>query len=111
MTDPGFLKTAMADPRLGMVVQERYRIIRPLGEGGMGMVYEGEHVLIKRRVAIKCLHAQLASNPEIVARFHNEALAATSIGHQNIVEVTDMGQFDDGAVYMVLEFLDGRVAP
>jgi serine/threonine-protein kinase len=91
-----------------MVLQDRYRIVRLLGEGGMGAVYEGEHVIIKRRVAIKCLHAQFATNPQIVARFHREALAATSIGNEHIIEVTDMGRFPDGAVYMVLEFLDGK---
>ena len=100
--------TEQADPLVGMVLQDRYRIVRKLGEGGMGAVYEGEHILIKRRVAIKCLHSQFAQNPEIVARFHREALAATSIGHQNIIEVTDMGRFDDGSVFMVLEFLNGR---
>ncbi|MBO6934622.1 MAG: serine/threonine protein kinase [Deltaproteobacteria bacterium] len=99
---------AQDDPKVGMVLQDRYRIVRKIGEGGMGAVYEGEHVLIKRRVAIKCLHSQFATNPEIVARFHREALAATSIGHQNIIEVTDMGRFDDGSVFMVLEFLHGR---
>src|SRR5678815_2443982 len=97
-----------ADPRIGMVLQDRYRIVRLLGEGGMGAVYEGEHILIKKRVAIKCLHSQYAQNPEVVARFHREALAATSIGHQNIIEVTDMGRFPDGAVFMVLEYLQGR---
>ncbi len=96
------------DPKLGMVLQDRYRIVRLLGEGGMGAVYEGEHLLIKKRVAIKCLHAQYAQNPEVVARFHREALAATSIGHENIIEVTDLGRFPDGAVFMVLEFLQGR---
>ncbi|UJR78639.1 serine/threonine protein kinase [Sandaracinus amylolyticus] len=97
-----------ADPRIGMLLQDRYRILRKLGEGGMGAVYEGEHVLIKRRVAIKCLHSHYANSPDIVARFHREALAATSIGHPNIIECTDMGRFPDGAFFMVLEFLDGR---
>ena len=100
--------TTETDPRIGMVLQERYSITRLLGAGGMGAVYEGEHVLIKRRVAIKCLHAQFATNPQIVARFHREALAATSIGNEHIIEVTDMGRFPDGAVFMVLEFLDGK---
>ena len=99
---------APQDPKIGMVLQERYRILRKLGDGGMGAVYEGEHVLIKRRVAIKVLHAQFAQNPEIVARFQREAEAATSIGHPNIIEVTDMGRFPDGTAYMVLEFLEGR---
>jgi serine/threonine protein kinase len=96
------------DPRIGMVLQDRYRIVRKLGDGGMGSVYEGEHVLIKRKVAIKVLHSQFAQNPEIVARFHREAEAATAIGHPNIVEVTDMGRFPDGTAFMVLEFLHGR---
>ena len=100
--------TQTGDPKLGMILQDRYRIIRQLGEGGMGAVYEGEHLLIKKRVAIKCLHAQYAQNPEVVARFHREALAATSIGHQNIIEVTDLGRFPDGSVFMVLEYLQGR---
>jgi len=91
-----------------MTLQGRYQIVRKLGDGGMGAVYEGLHTVIKRRVAIKVLHPQFAKNPEIVARFHREAEAATSIGHPNIVEVTDMGTFDDGSAYMVLEFLDGR---
>jgi len=98
----------MEDPLLGTVLQDRYRIVRKIGEGGMGAVYEGEHTLIKRRVAIKVLHGQLAQNAEIVARFHKEALAATSIGNEHIVEVTDMGRMADGALFMVLEFLDGR---
>lgn len=102
------LKADDADPRISMVLADRYKIIRKLGEGGMGTVYEGEHVLIKRRVAIKCLHAHYANSPEIVARFHREALAATSIRHPNIVEVTDMGRFPDGAFFMVLEYLEGR---
>ncbi len=107
-SSPGFDETVLPDPRIGQIVQERYRIVRKLGEGGMGAVYEGEHLLIRRRVAIKCLHPQLASSPAVVKRFHNEAIAATSIGHPNIVEVTDMGRFEDGTFYMVLEFLEGR---
>ncbi len=97
-----------ADPRIGMVLQDRYRILRKLGDGGMGSVYEGEHLGIKRRVAIKVLHAQYAQNKEITARFQREAEAATSIGHPHIVEVTDMGSFPDGTAYMVLELLSGR---
>ncbi|MEM9070608.1 MAG: serine/threonine-protein kinase, partial [Myxococcota bacterium] len=106
----GFVMDAAeaSDPKIGMMLQDRYRVVRKLGEGGMGAVYEGEHVLIKRRVAIKCLHAQFAQNAEVVARFRREAQAATSIGHENIIEVTDMGLFDDGTVFMVLEYLEGR---
>ncbi len=74
------------DPKIGMVLQEKYEIVGKLGEGGMGAVYEGEHVLIHKRVAIKCLHAQLATHPEVVARFRREAEAASAIGHLNISE-------------------------
>ncbi len=91
------------------VVQGRYRILQRLGAGGMGTVYLGEHLLIRRKVAIKTLHTHHAQNPDIVERFHREALAATSVGNPHIVEVLDMGYFeDDGAPFMALEYLEGR---
>jgi serine/threonine-protein kinase len=96
------------DPLIGKCVADRYRIEKKLGQGGMGAVYMAEHVLIQKRVALKCLHAGLASNPEVVRRFHKEALAATAIGHPNIVDVTDMGRFEDGSFFLVLEYLEGR---
>jgi serine/threonine-protein kinase len=106
--DEGGLIAAPSDPRIGKVVKERYRIVRKLGEGGMGAVYEAEHLVIKRRVAIKCLHANFAANEGVVKRFHNEALAATAIGHPSIVDILDMDRFDDGSVFMVLEYLEGQ---
>ncbi len=96
------------DPLIGRILHERYRIASKLGEGGMGAVYEGEHLLIRKRVAIKVLHPQFASSVDIVARFHQEALAATAIGHENIVQVSDLGRTPDGGIYMVLELLDGQ---
>ena len=66
-----------ADPLVGALLVERYRIRSKLGEGGMGVVYEGEHELIGRRVAIKCLHAQYARRTDVVTRFHREALAVS----------------------------------
>ena len=91
-----------------MTVEGRYRILSQLGQGGMGAVYLAEHVLIKRKVALKCLHSELARDQEVVTRFHREALAATAIGNEHVVEVTDMGRFDDGALFMVLEYLQGQ---
>jgi serine/threonine-protein kinase len=102
-----FAIEAATDPLLGKVLQDRYRVVRKLGEGGMGAVYEGEHLVIKKRVAIKVLHPQFATSADIVARFHQEALAATAIGHEHIVEVNDMGRTPEGAIFMVLEFLAG----
>ena len=95
MTSDAFPPAPTEDRRLGMVLQDKYRIVRKIGEGGMGSVYEAEHVLIKRRVAIKCLHAHFTSNQELVARFHREAQAATAIGNEHIIEVTDMGALPD----------------
>ncbi|MCZ7680891.1 MAG: serine/threonine protein kinase [Sandaracinaceae bacterium] len=90
-----------------MLLAGRYRIEKKLGEGGMGAVYRAEHVLIGKRVAIKTLHAHLATDANVVTRFHREARAATAIGNEHIVEVTDFGTFPDGAAFMVLEYLEG----
>lgn len=96
------------DARIGATLQGRYRVERKLGEGGMGAVYEGEHLLIGRRVAIKFLHRELATDASAVGRFLREAKTATAVQHKHIVEVTDMGQAEDGAPYMVLEYLEGH---
>jgi serine/threonine-protein kinase len=100
-------KPATQDPKLGLLLLGRYRIVQKLGEGGMGAVYEGQHELIGKRLAIKCLHAQFATNPEIVERFYREAQSATAVGNEHIIEVTDVGTFDDGAPFIVMEFLEG----
>ncbi len=105
---PHMGKVPPNDPLIGMVLEDRYEIKRKLGEGGMGAVYEGIHLLIRKRVAIKCLHAELATNQDVVARFRREALAATAIGHQNIIEVNDLVQLEDGTIFMILEYLEGR---
>ncbi|MBN1608798.1 MAG: protein kinase [Polyangiaceae bacterium] len=107
MTHDPAAESAEGDPLIGRDIQGRYRVLRRLGSGGMGVVYLGEHLMIKRKVAIKTLHAQFALQPSVVQRFHREALAATSIGNEHIVEVTDMGRLDNGALFMVLEYLDG----
>src|SRR3954454_9388314 len=95
--------------KTGDVVEGRYRIIKTLGEGGMGTVFLAEHALIKRRVAIKLLHPELASNAEVIERFMNEARAAGTLGHPNIVESTDMGFTDGGVPYIVFEYLEGAL--
>lgn len=108
MSDEDAFTATGRDPLVGTVIADRYRVEKKLGQGGMGAVYLAEHMLIKKKVAIKCLHAGLASNADVVRRFHNEAVAATAIGHPNIVDVTDMGRFDDGTFFMALEYLSGR---
>src|SRR6266481_5850375 len=93
---------------IGQIVEGKYRIIRLIGEGGMGAVYEGENVRIRRRVAIKVLHAATASNAEAVQRFEREAQAAGRIGSDHILEVLDLGTLPNNDRYMVMEFLEGE---
>jgi serine/threonine-protein kinase len=95
--------------RTGDVVEGRYRIIKTLGAGGMGTVFLAEHALIKRRVAIKILHPDLATDADIVERFMNEARAAGTLGHPNIVESTDMGFTQAQVPYIVFEYLEGTL--
>jgi eukaryotic-like serine/threonine-protein kinase len=92
---------------VGLVVDGRYRIERVLGTGGMGAVYEAEHVEIGKKVALKVLHPQFSRQADLVARFRREARAASKVGHPNIVDVTDSGTTPEGDVYFVMERLDG----
>jgi hypothetical protein len=91
----------------GDIIDGKYRIVRLIGEGGMGAVYEGENMRIHRRVAIKVLHAGIAQTGEAIARFEREAQAAGRIGSEHIVEVLDLGTLPAGDRYMVMEFMDG----
>jgi serine/threonine protein kinase len=92
---------------VGQTYGGKYRIVRQLGAGSMGAVYEGENTFIHRRVAIKTLHPSLAEKKEVVERFEREAQAAGRIGSQHIVEVLDLGELEGGARYLVMEFLEG----
>ncbi len=98
---------ANQDPLIGTILQNRYRVIRVIGEGGMGVIYEGEHLAVERRVAIKRLHPEFARNPDIVKRFQREARAAAHTGNEHVVEVFDMDVLPNGSPFMVLEYLDG----
>src|SRR6188508_1468223 len=91
------------------VIDARYRVLQTLGEGGMGTVYLAEHTLIKRRVAVKVLHPELATDGKVVDRFMREARAAGTLGHPNIVESTDMGFMDGAVPYIVFEYLEGTL--
>jgi serine/threonine protein kinase len=92
----------------GDLIQGKYRIIRLIGQGGMGAVYEGENVVIARRVAIKILHGILAGDVAVIERFEREAQAAGRIGNDHIIEVLDMGRLDNNDRFMVMEYLDGE---
>jgi serine/threonine-protein kinase len=94
--------------QLGQVIDGKYRILRVIGEGGMGAVYEGENLRIRRRVAIKLLHGGVASNTEMVQRFEREAQVAGTVGNDHILEILDLGALPSGERYMVMEYLDGE---
>ena len=93
---------------IGRIIAQRYKVVGLLGEGGMGAVYVAEHTLIGRKVALKRLHPELASDAKAVARFMREARAAAATGHENIVEILDLGDAEDGAPFLVMEYLKGK---
>jgi eukaryotic-like serine/threonine-protein kinase len=97
----------VGDPYIGKTVADRYRVISKLGEGGMGVVYLAEHVFIEKKVAVKILSEDFARKADLVARFMQEAKAASKIGHENIIDITDFGETASGSVFFVMEFLDG----
>src|SRR6185295_2362257 len=92
----------------GQIIDGKYRITRLLGTGGMGAVYEGENIRIRRKVAIKMLHGSVSAQADVVARFEREAQAAGQIGSEHITEVLDLGELPDHTRYMVMEYLDGE---
>jgi len=96
------------DSLLGKTLAGKYRIEDRLSEGGMGTVYRGTHVLMDKTVAVKVLRPSLAADEKIVARFSREARAASRISHPHALSVTDFGEAEDGVVFLVMEYLDGK---
>ena len=96
------------DPNIGKLFGGKYLIERLLGEGGMGKVYLAKHKAIGKRFAIKLLHTDAIKDPEVVERFKVEAQAASSIGNEHIIDITDFAELDDGSTFFVMEYLDGK---
>jgi serine/threonine protein kinase len=96
------------DPLIGRTIAGRYSVEDKIGGGGMGVVYRGRHQVIDREVAIKFLHSRFTSDATSRKRFLGEARAANQIGHENIIDITDFGETEDGLVYLVMEYLVGR---
>jgi serine/threonine protein kinase len=92
---------------IGSLVGGRYRIRRLCGEGGMGRVYEAEHIEIGKRVALKILHPAYSQTPDLVERLKREARASSKISHPNVVDVTDSGTTPDGSFFFVMEYIEG----
>ena len=97
----------VVDPLLGVVIDGRYRIEQVLGEGGMGIVYLATHTALNKRMALKVLRGEMARDESIIQRFIQEAQASSSIGHANIINISDFGRMDDGSAYFVMELLEG----
>lgn len=91
----------------GQKINDRYEIIRVLGEGGMANVYLANDTILDRKVAVKVLRGDLATDEKFVRRFQREALSASSLNHPNIVEMYDVGE-DDGNYYIVMEYVEGK---
>jgi len=95
------------DPMVGRTIGGRYFIRRQIARGGMGAVYEAEHVGLDKRVAVKFILDRFGDDREALHRFHREARAASRVGHENIVDITDIGETEDGKSFLVMEYLEG----
>ena len=100
--------TAPADPLLGQLIAERFRIEERLGAGGMGTVYRAEQLAVGRAVVLKFLHARLSRDADLSERFQREALAVSQLSSPNTIVLYDFGTAEDGRLYMAMEFLEGR---
>src|SRR5215468_377888 len=104
-------ETGVVDSRAlrpGMVMGGKFALLRRIGEGGIGVVFEAEDTWIGRRVALKMLHPHLVEKADVLERFRREARATAMIHHPNIVAVFEVGQWHDGSPYIVQELLDGE---
>jgi serine/threonine-protein kinase len=101
---------AGSDPNalVGTILAERYRIEELLGQGGMGTVYRAEHIHMRRTVAFKVLHPEVAAVTEIAARFEREAIAVGRVEHRNVAKAMDFGRLPDGSFYLVVEYVKGE---
>lgn len=97
-----------ADPLVGSTILGRYKVESLLGSGGMGAVYLVQHIHMRKRYALKVLHAETSQVPELVARFEREAVASAHADHPNIALATDFGRSESGAFYLILEYLEGQ---
>jgi eukaryotic-like serine/threonine-protein kinase len=98
----------LADPWVGRSIAGRYLVEERIGGGGMGVIYRGRHQVIDRDVAIKFLHPRFTQDAKSRQRFLGEARAANQMNHEHVIDITDFGETEDGLVYLVMEYLQGR---
>lgn len=104
---PAALRPA-PDPLIGQVIAERYRILRSLAEGGMGVVYVAEHLSLHKEVALKLIRREYAAHEEVLTRFAREALATAQFEHPHVVSAIDYGSLAEGNAYFVMQLVRGR---
>jgi serine/threonine protein kinase len=97
-----------SDPRIGALAAGKYRVVRLIGRGGMGSVYEAQNVAIGKRVALKFLRAPAGADASVRSRFHREARLVSAIESAHIVQIFDTGETDTGEPFLVMEFLQGE---
>jgi serine/threonine-protein kinase len=93
---------------IGRIVDDRYRVVRRLGEGGMGAVFVAEHLTLRKPVAFKVVRAELAGNGEVAARFAREAMATAQFEHPHVASAIDYGTLPEGGAYFVMQLVRGR---
>ena len=106
--DGARLVAGVADPLVGQVLADRYRVLRTIGEGGMGRVYLAEHVKMGRKSAVKVMSPALAPTPEAISRFNREAANASQIHQPNVAAIYDFGETADGTLYLAMEYVEGE---
>jgi serine/threonine protein kinase len=105
---PSVATAAIAeDPLVGGLIDGKYRVLRKLGQGGMGVVFDARHEQLRARRAIKVMHPHLQSRPDLVTRFYEEARNAERVKHEHVCTVHDFGS-SDGIIYIAMEFIDGE---
>jgi serine/threonine protein kinase len=95
------------DPLIGQTIGGRYYLVERIGQGAAGTIYRSEHTTLRRRMALKLLHQQLAQNEDAVERFRREAITVCEIDNDHIPQVFDFGRAEDGRLFFAMEFLDG----
>ncbi|MBR4179050.1 MAG: serine/threonine protein kinase, partial [Bacilli bacterium] len=89
------------------MINDRYEVIKSIGEGGMANVYLANDTFLDRKVAVKILRGDLSTDEKFIRRFQREAYAASALSHPNIVEMYDVGE-DNGTYFIVMEYIEGR---
>ena len=99
---------ASADPMIGRLLADRYKVLRTIGEGGMGRVYLAEHVRMGRLSAVKVMSPALAPTADAIGRFNREAANASRINQPNVAAIYDFGETEDGTLYLAMEYVEGE---